>query len=171
MKRFWTIALVWSATISFHTASAAVAQGCDVVKAAEIKLVHTPHKATMTTQYPSGTVVMVQINTTETTYNHLGNFPWGAHPNDAAKEEAGVIKYFASDTRVCTLGGQEMVGEQMADVYAEVTPSARSANRRRIWVSPTLGLPLKAEVEQQVGGPSVLVYEYNDVQPPTDLPK
>lgn len=169
MKQLWAIAFIWSATIPFHVISA-LAQGCDAVKTAEIKLVHTPHKMTMTTKMPSVTMVMVQINTAETTYNRLGNIPWVAHPNDAAKEEAGVIKYFDSNSRICTLGGQEMIGGQMADVYNEETPTARSANKRRIWVSPTLGLPLKAEVEQQVGSPSILVYEYQGVEPPTGLP-
>ncbi len=95
-------------------------------------------------------------------------------PFDLTKKEAEDVGVFNGRiaSMTCTPAGEEMVGVEMADVYAgESFLFDVKETVTREWVSKARGLPLKEEVRDIVSPSfSVILFDYRDVQPPADLP-
>ena len=134
-------------------------------------MIRTPNKMIITTPMKNGPdLVATQISITDTTYWRLNGGPWKVESRDAAKLEQEAVKR-ARDGKddICTVSGQEMVGDEMADIYVETRSGFFRGGQTRTWISPTLGLPLKAELPFDAAA-TMMLYDYKNVQAPTDQP-
>jgi hypothetical protein len=72
----------------------------------------------------------------------------------------------------CHVVGDEAVGGQMATIYSVHSETEDSKEDGRIWLSKSSGLPLKEEIDIDVGGGAMgkshksIRYEYNNVHAP-----
>ncbi len=78
----------------------------------------------------------------------------------------------ATAKSTCRYVRDEAVNGEMAAVYSEHTDDEGSTVDAQFWISKSRGLPLRSEIDMDVGGSMGKShrssrYEYNNVQPPT----
>jgi hypothetical protein len=78
----------------------------------------------------------------------------------------------ATAKSTCRYERDEAVNGEMAAVYSEHTDDEGSTVNAQFWISKSKGLPLRSEIDMDVGGSMGKShrssrYEYSNVQPPT----
>ena len=136
-------------------AGMAHAGGCEVPIAAMNKLWQTPSHQYMTETagYLKGTTRSSEIVTTRTDRYLLVNGSW--HHSALGKEEvAQMIEANEANARQdeCKFIRDEAVDGQSAALYTTKHSSDDDTSSTRIWISRQTGLPLKMEIDMDVGG-------------------
>ena len=155
------IALALLATM---TATPALADDCDAVKAATIAAAETPHTAVQTTTASGKTITGSVIQTETTSYVQVGG-AWHASPMSAQDRLKLVTDNFKTAKITCTKVGTDTINGEPVTVYANHLENQGVVADSKIWISAK-GLPLKTENHLAGGTDSVSTSDYEHFAPP-----
>jgi hypothetical protein len=151
-------AVVLAALILPAAVKVARAGGCDVPLSAMNKLWQTPSHQYMTETagYLNGKTRTSEIITTRTDRYLLVNGSW--HHSALGKEEvAQMIESNEANARKdeCTFVRDESVNGESAALYTAKHKTEEDSSTTQLWVSRKTGLPLKFEIDRDVGGGAI----------------
>ncbi len=159
------------------TAQPALADSCRTVTDAQIKQFHTPFRAQTVMHHDNDDDLIIEaVNTADTRYVKMSGSltdDWTKSPLDAARDESDYRHNIRVQRWDCHIEKSEEIGGDMTDVWITQNEDSDTV-LSRTWVSRALGLPLRIETYTGQGterpGTATAVYEYSDVQAPSDSP-
>jgi hypothetical protein len=146
--------------------SAAHADDCTAVVAAEIAQAKVPYEITSVTSVPGkpdDRRVIVIVD--DKMYVQL-NGVWQSTPVAAQQTIDRINKMAKEHPGTCTRQGTDAVGGDAASVYSSRDPTKTTIAESRIWISDRSGLPVKSEVHFAGGKTMIATYRYGDVAAP-----
>ena len=172
MRKRWPLLTVGFAFALLHIgANSLKAQGdCKVVLEAANKTVTTATH-TYTTMNMAGKDQTVEVIYLPGVIYSRINGKWSSVPM-TPQELAELRKPKAQDDKAtCKYVKDELVNGEMAAVYSTHDVSSKGVVDSQIWISRAKGLPLRQDMDIDVGGKnekshSSSRYEYGDVKPP-----
>ena len=152
------------ALLAAITATPALADDCDVVKAATIAAAETPHSSVQTTTTNGTTITSSIIQTSTTLYVQVGG-AWHASAMSAQDRLKLVTDNFKTAKVTCTKVGTETMNGEPVTVYANHLENEGVVADSKIWISAK-GLPLKTENHPEGAPVSVSTSDYEHFAPP-----
>jgi hypothetical protein len=152
------------ALLATMAATPALADDCDVVKAATIAAAETPHTSVQTATTNGKTVTSSVIQTQTTTYVQIGG-AWHASPTSAQDRLKLITDNFKTAKITCTKIGTDTINGEPVTVYANHLENEGVVADSKIWISAR-GLPLKTENHPEGGAASTSTSDYEHYAPP-----
>jgi hypothetical protein len=167
------LAVGFACTIACTTAVAANDNGCQPVFDAMSKMFSTPTHIYMTETaefHPGKTTAHEVIYAGGTIYNNMQG-KWIRSSMTVQQMMDQERENRKQATYTCRSIGEEMVNGQPASKYASHSETEDVKSDSQIWISRRSGLPLRLELDSDVGGSlgkshRSMRYEYSNVQPP-----
>lgn len=168
---FVAIALFVLMTFPRFIASAYAADSCQPVFDAITKVVTTPSHS-----YSTHTMNRKQV-ISETIYTQGKGFirvngKWMKSPDGPKEVLEQEVENRKHETATCQAVREESVNGQSTTVYSLHSKTENATEDAQIWISKGTGLPLREEMDMDVGGGAVgkshfsTRYEYGNVHPP-----
>lgn len=175
MHRFPTLLAFASALlviVSFSASRARAADSCDPVFNALTKVVTTPSHSysTDTTSKGSQTTNAEMIYLPSKSYMRISG-KWMENPETPSEILQQEQQNRKRGKATCRLVRDESVNGEPAALYSLHSESENAKEDAQMWISKRTGLPLREELDMDVGGSSgkshlSTRYEYGNVKPP-----
>lgn len=167
MLRFWTSSFLCAVLCIAAPAAAQVSAACKPVSDAMLKASTTPHhiRSTQSGRPETGEIIVAG----DTTYV-MSKGAWRKSPmtpvQQRAQEEENI-----KNARVytCQPLRNETVNGVPAVVYKVHTESEVGKSDGQVWVAPSLGLPVRSEIDIDSMGPkmhTVITWDYANIKAP-----
>lgn len=175
MHRFRTLLVFASAVLviaSFSASRAQAADSCDPVFNALTKVLTTPSHSysTHTTSNGSKTISAEMIYIQNKGYMRI-NGKWMENPETPGEVLQQEQENRKNGNATCRLVRDESVNGESAALYSLHSESENGKEDAQMWISKRTGLPLREEMDMDVGGSGgkshlSTRYEYGNVKPP-----